>query len=141
MREVRSPRPRLGCCVLCQDKPAARCSDKLDPAESRTRFPFCRKKADVMTPLRPAMRLPAAVAFMLGIWGVQPSEWTLAAQSASQPDTGKSDESGTAVVVNGERITDNEIEQRARFLALSADLGAQVKENFQALVKSGGTED
>ena len=52
-----------------------------------------------------------------------------------------SGEQGIVVVVNDEAITAYEIEQRARFLGLSANIGEQAKENFQRLVKSESTEE
>jgi peptidyl-prolyl cis-trans isomerase SurA len=46
---------------------------------------------------------------------------------------------GIIALVNDEPITAYSVEQRARFLALNANIGDQVKENFQRLVKSEST--
>jgi peptidyl-prolyl cis-trans isomerase SurA len=83
-------------------------------------------------PLSRATYLPT-LALMLAVWGVQPSD--LAAQSASKPDE------LSGVLAEQLAITEDEIEQRARLLALSANIGSQAKENFQRLVKSKSTED
>jgi FKBP-type peptidyl-prolyl cis-trans isomerase (trigger factor) len=72
--------------------------------------------------------VPAALTLLLGIWGVRPSGWTASAQSPPQ------------AAANDEGITDAEIEQRARLLALSSNIGIQAKENFHRLVKSPQTE-
>lgn len=47
---------------------------------------------------------------------------------------------GIVIIVNDDAITAYEIEQRARFLAMSANIGPQAKEAFQKLVKSESTE-
>jgi peptidyl-prolyl cis-trans isomerase SurA len=46
---------------------------------------------------------------------------------------------GIIVLVNDEPITAYAVEQRARFLALNANIGTQAKDNFQRLVKSEST--
>jgi peptidyl-prolyl cis-trans isomerase SurA len=88
------------------------------------------------------------------MWGWLPSK--LSAQSAPASSkwaasTDKPDRSGPAaasrgqqgivVVVNDDAITAYEIEQRARFLAITANVGEQAKAQFQQLVKSQGTEE
>jgi peptidyl-prolyl cis-trans isomerase SurA len=50
------------------------------------------------------------------------------------------EETGPAII-NGETITPGEIEQRARFLALSANLGKEAKEIFKCLVNAESTGD
>jgi SurA-like protein len=74
-----------------------------------------------------AKHLPGVLACILGIWGGQPSQWTLAAQSPQATDPCA--------------VTQEEIEQRARYLALKADIGEQAKVNFSLLTKSKSTED
>jgi peptidyl-prolyl cis-trans isomerase SurA len=87
-------------------------------------------------------------------WLVQPlGQGPLAAQTASPqkaarasaPKTAKegnesaprsAGEQAILVLVNDEPITAYQVEQRARFLALNANLGEQVKDNFQRLAKS-----
>jgi peptidyl-prolyl cis-trans isomerase SurA len=72
---------------------------------------------------RRAVRLPTAVALALGAWGL----WICTA--TSEPKVG--------VDINGDAITHDEIEQRARLLALSANITEQAKAHFQRLLKSG----
>ena len=98
-----------------------------------------REKADVAISFRPAKRVLAALAPMLVIWGVQPSD--LAAQSACPPPPAEFEEADAAATVNGQTITHGEIEERARLLALSADINKEAKENFQRLVKAQSTKD
>jgi peptidyl-prolyl cis-trans isomerase SurA len=45
------------------------------------------------------------------------------------------------VIVNDEEITARDIDQRARFLGLSANIGEQAKEHFQTLAKSESTKE
>jgi peptidyl-prolyl cis-trans isomerase SurA len=45
------------------------------------------------------------------------------------------------VVVNDEEITARDIDQRARFLGLSTNIGEQAKEHFESLVKSESTQE
>jgi peptidyl-prolyl cis-trans isomerase SurA len=96
----------------------------------------------------------AILALCLGMWGWQSSE--LSAQSASASKWAATTEKpattapsatargqgqqGIVVVVNDDAITAYEIEQRAKFLALSANVGEQAKAQFQQLVKSESTE-
>jgi len=110
----------------------------------------------VIARFRPTARLGAILAFGLGLWGWHTSEWSLAAQSESQKWTARAaparseeakapaaalkGQQGIVVVLNDEAITAYDIEQRARFLGLSANLGEQAKENFQRLVKAESTE-
>jgi peptidyl-prolyl cis-trans isomerase SurA len=69
-------------------------------------------------------------------------KWTATARSdtAKSPPPSSRGGQGIVVVVNDDAITAYEIEQRARFLGLSANVGAQAKEAFQRLVKSERTE-
>jgi peptidyl-prolyl cis-trans isomerase SurA len=97
-------------------------------------------------------RTAALLALALGVWGWPSSDWRVAAQSAGKwAATAKSEEpksppassrggQGIVVIVNDDAITAYEIEQRARFLGVSANVGQQAKENFQKLVKSDSTE-
>lgn len=87
-----------------------------------------------MTVLRRTAPLGAILAFVLGIWGIAPSQWTSAAQS------GRGGEQGIVVVVNDEPITGYEVEQRARFLGLGTDVSNQAKEAFAKLAQSESTE-
>lgn len=78
-------------------------------------------EADMGISFRRAVQMPAAVAFALAACGA----WTLTA--ASEP----------SVLVDEDAITQDEIEQRARFLALGAvDIAERAKEKFQELVES-----
>jgi peptidyl-prolyl cis-trans isomerase SurA len=104
---------------------------------------------------RSRTRLAAILALGLGLWGWQAAHWPTAAQTAAPqkwtanttktdaakpPATPSRGQQGIVVVVNDDAITAYEIEQRARFLGLSANLGTQAKEAFQRLVKSQNTE-
>jgi peptidyl-prolyl cis-trans isomerase SurA len=115
-----------------------------------------REEIEVTAHRRPRAR-PIALATLgavgLGLWcGAAPE---LAAQSATSgrlaTATARSDSKspaapapsrgqGIVAIVNDEPITGYEIEQRARFLGLSANVGQQAKEHFQQLVKSESTE-
>lgn len=103
-------------------------------------------------PFRVAAHLTAILAFALGLWGWQASERSAAAQPktskrwAARADPANSAATptrrrrhGIAVVVNDEIITGYDIEQRARFLGLSASISAQAKERFNSLVKAEST--
>jgi len=96
---------------------------------------------------RPISHVAAILALALGLSGWPSSERGLAAQTAGAGKAAaKSDASsrggqGIIVVVNDDAITAYEIEQRARLLGLSSNVGQQAKENFQKLVKSSGTEE
>ncbi len=104
-------------------------------------------------------RLPAAPAFLLVAWAMAMIAccWPLAAQApqarhqaAAQPPAaatkaekqspppGKSAQA-IAVLVNDDPITGYEIEQRARFLAISSNITERVKENFKRLVQAEST--
>jgi peptidyl-prolyl cis-trans isomerase SurA len=103
-----------------------------------------------------AHRRPAAVAvilaFALGVWGWPVSQTKLGAQAAGKwttaakpeeprsPPTSAQRGQGIVVIVNDDAITAYEIEQRARLIGLSSNVGQQAKENFQKLVKSESTE-
>lgn len=67
-------------------------------------------------------------------------------KSASKSTPAKSDkapasrgEQAIVVLVNDEPVTAYQIDQRARLLALNANIAAQAKENFQRLVKADST--
>jgi peptidyl-prolyl cis-trans isomerase SurA len=90
-------------------------------------------------------------AFALGLWGGTAPD--VAAQSAGSgrvaaakadaakpPATPARSGQGIVAIVNDEPVTGYEIEQRARFLGLTANVGQQAKEAFQQLVKSGSTD-
>lgn len=62
-----------------------------------------------------------------------------ASLSAGANDGGPATQS-IALVVNGDPITGYEIDQRARFLALQANLGDKAQERFKQLVQSQGSE-
>jgi peptidyl-prolyl cis-trans isomerase SurA len=106
------------------------------------------EKVDVAAYCRPAACFAAALGFALGIWGGQGAERSAAAQSKSPqrsaataaPAPASRGQQGIVVVVNDEAITAYEIDQRARFLALSANLGEKAKESFQRLIKADSTE-
>jgi peptidyl-prolyl cis-trans isomerase SurA len=101
---------------------------------------------------RPIAGVAAILALALGVWGGPSSDWGSAAQTANKwTAAAKTDEAkggasssrggqGIVVIVNDDAITAYEIEQRARFLGVSANVGPQAKENFQKLVKSESTE-
>jgi peptidyl-prolyl cis-trans isomerase SurA len=67
------------------------------------------------------------------------------AKSAALANPGDAGRSGSgqsiAVIVNGDPITGYEIEQRARLLALSANLGERAQENMKKFVQSDSTND
>jgi peptidyl-prolyl cis-trans isomerase SurA len=108
-------------------------------------FGSTRENAEVTASRHPVAHLAAIVALTLGLWGWPCCERSVAAQSTaannakSAPPASKGQQ-GIVVVVNDDAITAYEIEQRARFLALSTNVGQQAKEAFQQLVKSDGTE-
>lgn len=100
-----------------------------------------------------AAHCAAILAFALGLWGWHSTGWFLAAQSAPpQKKTAKADpakvegvlaaapkgQQGIMVVVNDEAITAYDIEQRARFLGLGANVGEKAKESFERIVKDEG---
>jgi peptidyl-prolyl cis-trans isomerase SurA len=107
---------------------------------------------------RPVVHVAIILALALGVWGWPSSERGAAAQTdgkrtaaaAAKSTAAKSDEAkspqssrggqGIVVVVNDDAITAYEIEQRARFLGLSTNLGPEAKEAFQRLVKSESTD-
>jgi peptidyl-prolyl cis-trans isomerase SurA len=101
---------------------------------------------------RPTAHVAAILALALGVWGWPTREHGAAAQTAGKwTATAKSEQGrspppasrggqGIVIIVNDDAITAYEIEQRARFLGLSANVGAQAKEAFQRLVKSESTE-
>jgi hypothetical protein len=68
--------------------------------------------------------------------------WTAAAKSDGprNPPAPAQRAQGIVVIVNDDAITAYEIEQRARLIALSSNIGQQAKEQFQRLVKSESTE-
>jgi len=61
-----------------------------------------------------------------------------ARQASNQPSAAKA-EQAIVVLVNDEPITGYEVEQRARFMALNANIGEKAKENFQRLAQSEST--
>jgi peptidyl-prolyl cis-trans isomerase SurA len=92
-------------------------------------------------------------AVVLGMWSGGTAELAAQANSgrvttaAARADTAKAPATpapsrgqGIVAIVNDEPITGYEIDQRARFLGLSANVGQQAKEHFQQLVKSESTE-
>jgi len=103
---------------------------------------------------RPVGPVAAILALAFGIWGWPVWETGLAAQTAGNGGwtaAAKSDgprnppapaqrAQGIVVIVNDDAITAYEIEQRARLIALSSNIGQQAKEQFQRLVKSESTE-
>lgn len=63
---------------------------------------------------------------------------TAKAEKNRPASTGKADQA-IVVLVNDEPVTAYQIDQRARFLALNANVSEQAKENFQRLVKAEST--
>ncbi len=59
-----------------------------------------------------------------------------AADDDGAPARGKGASQSIAVLVNDEPITAYEIEQRQRFMGLSANIGEKAKQSFQALIKN-----
>jgi peptidyl-prolyl cis-trans isomerase SurA len=103
---------------------------------------------DLIDHLRGTVRSAALVALALGVLCWPGAGQQVAAQTAAaSKDTAKnakttrasSGEQGIIALVNDEPITAYAVEQRARFLALNANIGEQAKENFQRLVKSEST--
>jgi peptidyl-prolyl cis-trans isomerase SurA len=87
---------------------------------------------------------------VLGLCGAPGGEWRAAAQSTSKrtakagpgdagPPAVSKDRHGIVVVVNDEAITARDIDQRARFKGLSANIGDEAKEAFQRLIKAEST--
>ncbi len=93
------------------------------------------------------------LAALIGLWGWHASTWTAAAQTpppkrtakaeANKADGNKGDavtvtpgQQRIVVIVNDEAITARDIEQRARFAGVSTNISDQVKEKFDAVIKS-----
>lgn len=89
---------------------------------------------------RPILHLAAILALALGLVGWPWSQRGLAAQTAKS-DASSRGSQGIIVVVNDDAITAYEVEQRARLIGLTSNVGQQAKENFQRLVKSPSTEE
>jgi peptidyl-prolyl cis-trans isomerase SurA len=64
---------------------------------------------------------------------------TAAVEKAGQGATAKAAGQSIVALVNDEPVTAYEIEQRARFLSLSANIGDKVKENFKRLAQQDST--
>jgi peptidyl-prolyl cis-trans isomerase SurA len=104
---------------------------------------------------RLAAHLGVLAALALALSGWHGGGWSAAAQStpkrSAKADGGKADvakavEAAVAagqqrivIIVNDEEITARDIDQRARFLGLSSNIGEQAKEHFDRLVKSEST--
>lgn len=100
--------------------------------------------------------LAAAALALSGLLLMPPGPWSALAQTASthkapakaasarsredSPSSSRS-EQAIVVLVNDEPITAYQIEQRARLLALNANVSEQAKENFQRLVKADSTNE
>ncbi len=91
-------------------------------------------------PLLSALALAVGGA-LLGLTGEVAAQATAAKGSdkAGKPSPSSGGQGGIIALVNDEPVTAYAVEQRARFLALNANIGDQVKENFQRLVKSEST--
>ena len=76
------------------------------------------------------------MALLLAMASLLPGDEATAQTSKAASSSGGQ---GIIALVNDEPVTAYAVEQRARFLALNANLGDQVKENFQRLVKSEST--
>ena len=98
---------------------------------------------------RAAVVIGASLALALPIWGWQPADLvaqspvkkSAAATKADGPTAPSRGGQGIVVIVNDDAITAYEIEQRARFIGLSANIGEQAKANFQRLIKSPDLEE
>lgn len=105
--------------------------------------------ATIHVTARAAAAIGASLALAVVIWSWHPAN--LAAQSepvrkksasatksvqSGSPKTTQVRRQGIVVVVNDEAVTAYEIEQRARFLALAANVGEQAKAHFQRLAQS-----
>jgi peptidyl-prolyl cis-trans isomerase SurA len=95
--------------------------------------------------LRPGLYFAAAVlALAMGMVGGPLADWSSDAQTAKaapakrerQASVAPKAEQAIVVLVNDEPVTGYQIDQRARFLAMSTNIADQVKDNFQRLVKS-----
>lgn len=84
----------------------------------------------------PGHAMGAVLALLLAMAPFLPAGVAAAQSSKAAPSSGGQ---GIIALVNDEPVTAYAVEQRARFLALNANLGDQVKENFQRLVKSEST--
>jgi peptidyl-prolyl cis-trans isomerase SurA len=100
--------------------------------------------------VRLSLGFAVVVAFGLALSGQPLEHWSLAAQPAektAKAPTPKGEkqavpskaEQAIVVLVNDEPVTAYQIEQRARFLALNANLSEQAREHFQKLVKAEST--
>ncbi len=101
---------------------------------------------------RLTVHLRLLAALCVGLWVWHGAGWQAAAQStppkrSAKADVGKADTVATSpgqqrivVIVNDEAITARDIEQRARFTGLAANISEQVKENFERLLKADGTQ-
>lgn len=101
---------------------------------------------------RLTVHLGLLAALCVGLWVWHGAGWQAAAQStppkrSAKADVGKADTVATSpgqqrivVIVNDEAITARDIEQRARFTGLAANISEQVKENFERLLKADGTQ-
>jgi peptidyl-prolyl cis-trans isomerase SurA len=72
-------------------------------------------------------------------WTATTNPATTASRTEKRRGDTRSGGQRIAVLVNDEPVTAYEIEQRARFLSLSANVGERAKENFQRLVKAEST--
>ncbi len=70
----------------------------------------------------------------------KPAKAVPQAATASTATTGKSDQA-IAILVNDEPITAYEIDMRARFMALSSNIGAKAQENFKRIVTAESTNN
>ena len=89
-----------------------------------------------------AALLAHAGAMALGVSSplAAPKAKQAAAQApAPKADKEKQSEQAIVVLVNDDPVTGYEIQQRAKFLALNANIGDRVKENFKRLVQAEGT--
>ncbi len=88
--------------------------------------------------------LPAAAAVLLAFAAAMlavpsPAAAQKAHKQAAAPKAEKYNEQAIVVLVNDEPVTGYEIQQRAKFLALNANIGDRVKENFKRLVQADTT--
>jgi peptidyl-prolyl cis-trans isomerase SurA len=88
-----------------------------------------------------AVCLAAALAFALGMRGAPLADWSLAAQTATQPKRHTNDKQAAVVVkgeqaivvlVNDEPVTAYQIDQRANFLGLNSGAGPELKARAEA---------
>jgi peptidyl-prolyl cis-trans isomerase SurA len=125
--------------VSAHRRPVAHAAAILALASGLCVWPFSQRAADAQTVGKWTTTAKSAST-------AKPSASIEARSTEAKPIEAKSPPSpsrggqGIVIIVNDDAITAYEIEQRARLLGLSSNVGPQAKEAFQRLVKSDSTE-